>query len=86
MSDPAIHADRLLSLAGAVCNEIASEKDFVELDVMLRTNKALRHQYVDYCRIHAALRLELRAHRAAQKACRQVNTEVVVTLRMISVW
>ncbi len=78
MSDAATSTDRLLNLAGMICNESASVKDFLELDAMLRTDKALRHQYVDYCRMHVALRLELRAYHAAQNACLQSQAKSVI--------
>ena len=63
MSDLAIHVDRLAELAGAVCNKIASENEFVELDTILLADQASCSRYLSYCRIHVALRLELRARR-----------------------
>ena len=51
--------------------------DFVELDSILLADEAARRRYLDYCRMHVALRVELRAHRAAQKARQQINIESV---------
>jgi len=78
MSDLAANPDRLLELAGAICDEIASHDDFVELDAILSADQVLCSRYADYCRMHGALRLELRAHWAAQKACQQINFESTV--------
>ena len=77
MSDLPPNVDRLLDLAGAVCNKSASENDLVELDSILLADRASRRRYVDYCRIHVALRLELRAHRATQQVHRQIEIESV---------
>ena len=67
MSDLATNDDRLLELAGAVCNKDASESDLAELDSILLTDRASRRRCFDYCRMHAALRLEYHASRAAQR-------------------
>jgi hypothetical protein len=71
MNDLPTNADRLLSLAGAVCNGTASESDFAELNGILQTDHDSQLQYLDYCELHASLRLQMRARRAAQKVCRQ---------------
>ena len=67
------HQDRLLILAGSVCNETASEEDWLELDALIRGNEEMRRRYVEYFRIHAALRLEMQAHSAAKKACQTIH-------------
>ena len=71
MNDLPTNADRLLSLAGAVCNGTAAESDFEELNGILQTDDQSRLEYLDYCELHASLRLQMRARRAAQKICRQ---------------
>ena len=53
---------------GRSATRVLLENDFVELDSMLLADHESRSRYLDYCRMHVALRLELRAHRAAQKA------------------
>ena len=80
MSDLGINPDRLLDLAGAVCNRIASEDDCVELNSLLLADGDSRNRYVDYCWIHVALRLQLRARRAAQRAHRQINFDPAVAV------
>ena len=79
MNNSAHNADRLLDLAEAVCDESASEADRAELDAMLVGNQEARQQYLEYCRLHISLRLQLRANRAAQKACRQINVAPILT-------
>ncbi len=81
MSDLMINADRLLDLAGAVCNRSASEKDFVELDSILRADQVSCGRYLDYCQIHGALRLQMRACRAAQKVCQQISINSKLVLQ-----
>ncbi len=68
MSDSAINIDRLLDLAEAVCDEVASRNDFVELDSLLLAEKASRRQYWDYCRMHILLEMELQANDAIKNA------------------
>ena len=79
MSDLAIHVDRLLDLAEAVCDESASLNDVAELDTILFADQRARYDYLDYCRLHVTLRLRLRARRAAQKVCHQINIKPVVS-------
>ena len=80
MSDLAMNTNRLLDLAGAICNKNVSEDDHVELDSILLTDQASRRRYLDYCRIHVALRLEFRACRATQKAQQRINVDSVVPM------
>ena len=77
MSDSAFHSDRLLELAGAVCNRIATEDDCAELNAILLTDEQARNRYAEYCWLHVALRLRLRARRAANRAHRQINSHFV---------
>ena len=88
MSDTANNVDRVSELVGAICDENASENVFAELDSMVLSDQASCRHYLNYCRLHVALRLELRAHRATQKLHEQIDIESVVpalsefTLRM----
>jgi len=68
MTDSAINVDHLLDLAEAVCDEVASQNDFVELDSILLAQKASRRQYWDYCRMHILLEMELQADDAIKNA------------------
>jgi hypothetical protein len=77
MSDPANKVDRVLDLAEAVCSKEASESDFAELDSLLRANPESRSRYLNYCWMHVALRLQLRARRAAQRAYEQIDFDSV---------
>jgi hypothetical protein len=76
MKDPAAEAERLSELAGAICDEVATQADLAELDSILSQEPSRCWEYADYCRVHGALRLELRAHRAAQKGCRYITSEL----------
>ena len=78
MSDRASNVDRVSELTGAICDQSASQNDFAELDSTMRADPSSRYQYLDYCRLHVALRLELRAHRATQKLHQQIDIESVV--------
>ena len=78
MSDLSLNTDHLLELVGTVCSKVASGSDFVELNSILLADEVSRRRYLNYCRMHVALRMELRAHRALQKVCRQISTEPVV--------
>jgi hypothetical protein len=70
--------DRLFDLAGAVCNKTVSEGELSELNALLAADRTCRYRYADYCRIHAALRLELRARRATLDVHRQIQRELEV--------
>ena len=78
MSDPTMHADPLLCLAEAICDEVASENDFVQLDAIMLADTDARRRYLDYCQLHFALRLELRAEWATQSTSRHIDIESVV--------
>lgn len=73
MSDETVNADRLLELSGMVLSGSASENDRVELNGILLADEASRRCYLDYCRMHVALRVELRARHAVQTAYRQID-------------
>ena len=79
MSDSSSNVDRILDLTQAICDKSASENDFVELDAILLADEASRRYYLDSCRMRVALRFELRANRAAQKARQQINIESIVS-------
>ena len=64
--------DRVLDLAEAIFDKTASEAELAELDAMLLADHAARDRYLDYCRMQAALRLELRSDRAAQNVHQQI--------------
>ena len=74
----AINADRVLELAGAVCNGMASRDDLAELDSMLLSDEDSCRRYLFYCDLHVALRMEVRSDRAAQKACRETDMKLEV--------
>ncbi len=67
------NAERMLELAGAVCNQTASLDETAELNVIIREDLDLCQRYLQYCQIHIALRMELRADRAAESVCRQTQ-------------
>ena len=75
MSDFAIRADRLLDLAEAVLARSATDSDFVELNSLLLLDEATRQRYLKYCLMHVALRVDLRAGRAIQKAHQQISVD-----------
>ena len=75
MSDTANNVDRVLDLAEAICDENAAENVFAELDSMVLSDQASCRHYLGYCQMHVALRLELRACRAAQKVHQQIDSE-----------
>jgi hypothetical protein len=78
MSESGVNIDHLLDLAGVICDEIASQDDFAELDSLVLADEASCCRYLDYCRLHGVLRFELRAHRAAQRAHQQINIESAI--------
>ena len=73
MSDPTVNSDRLLDLAEAVCNRTASKNDLAELKSLLLVDQTSCRRYLLYCEMHAALRFEVRADRAAQKVCQPID-------------
>ena len=79
MTDLENNADRVLELAGAVCNRSASEEDLIALNTLLHADRNSRRRYVDYCWIHVALRLQLRAGQAAKKAYEQTSVGAPVS-------
>ena len=78
MSDPAPNVDRVLDLAEAVCDEIASQNDFVELNSILLADKPHRRHYWGYCRMHVMLEMELQANDALDNAFAQDNLDSFV--------
>jgi hypothetical protein len=78
MSDRESNIDRLFDLAGAVCDGVASPNDLVELDSMISADHMTRCRYMDYCRIHVALRLELHAQSATQKVDELIDNDPVL--------
>jgi hypothetical protein len=75
MSDSKANADRVFELAGAVCDGVVSQADISELDAMMSADYASRYDYMDYLRVHVALKLELRADLATQNMNRQIDVE-----------
>ena len=73
MSEVALDVDRFFDLADFACEGEASDADFAELDGLLLGDHTTRRRYLDYCRIHVALRLQLRARRATESVQRQIN-------------
>jgi hypothetical protein len=76
VSDVPANVDYLLHLADEVCDERASIEDLAQLDAILSADDVSRRCYLDYCRMHTALGLEIRAQYAVQKLCRQIDSEV----------
>jgi hypothetical protein len=73
MNDHDVGSDRLLDLAGAVCNKTASKNDYSELDAILSADADSCRHYLRYCRMHVALQFEVRADRAARKLCERID-------------
>ena len=73
MNDHAIHLDRVFDLTGAICDEGASQDEFMELDSIMLVDRGAFRCYLGYCQLHSALRLELRAHRAAHAVFEQIG-------------
>jgi hypothetical protein len=73
MSKPTTNADRLLDLAEAVCDKVASQEDIEELDSALLANDESLQRYLAYCRMHVALKLDLLAQDATQAVCKQID-------------
>ena len=70
--------DRALDLTEAVCDSEASTADMAELDTILLADGASRRGYLEYYRLHVALRQQLRAHRAARNVCEQIHVAATV--------
>jgi len=68
--------DRLLRLAEAVCEKTATPENLAELDALLLADDAACHRYLSYCRMHVGLKMDMLAHKAAQDACQQIDSEV----------
>ena len=78
MSNSAANTDRLLDLAGEVCNGTVSRCDLAELDSILLADQKSCRRYLFYCDLHVALRLEARADIAAQNVCQQTGVKSAV--------
>ena len=76
MNDRAINVDRVFDLAGAICDDCASEKDFAELDSIVVADETSGRCYWDYCRMHVMLGMEACVHRALQKVREQDNLDL----------
>ena len=76
MNDRAINVDRVFDLAGAVCDDCASENDCAELDSIVVADETSGRRYWDYCRMHVMLGMEARVHQALQKACERDNLDL----------
>jgi hypothetical protein len=72
MTGRTTHPDRLFHLVGAVCDEDASYDEIIELNSIVRRDREACGQYLAYCRMHSALRLELQASRATQAVCEKL--------------
>ena len=73
MSDFSTKAERLFHLADVVWDGYASEGDLAELDDILAANESLQFDYLEYCRMHAVLDLDLQAQRAVRKSQEQIG-------------
>jgi hypothetical protein len=78
MSRRTINVDRLLDLTEEACDETASLNELAELDTLLLADQQSRDEYLEYYRMHVALRLQLRSCRAAQRVHQQMNIESAV--------
>ena len=78
MSDSAINVDRVLDLAGVICDEGASDSEFAETDACLLIDQLSCNDYLNYCWMHVALTMESRIHRAVQQVHQQINMGLVV--------
>ena len=67
MSDLTVNVDRVLTLAAAVCDESASQNEFMELDSVLLADATSRRRYMRYCRFHVSLETEMHARLALRK-------------------
>jgi len=76
VSDHADNIEQLSKLAGAVCEEVATCDDFVEMDAILLADQEARDRYLDYCWMHVALKLEMRAQQAAQKVHQNIDRKL----------
>jgi hypothetical protein len=66
MNDHESNVERVFDLAGSICDECASENDFIELDSIIVADDTSGHCYWDYCRMHVLLGMEASIHRALQ--------------------
>lgn len=73
MSDHSVHLDRVLELVGMICDDRASQDDFSELDSIMLADREAFNSYLGYCRMHSALRWDLRAHRATDAVLDQIR-------------
>ena len=67
----------VLEIAEAVCDETVSPEQLAELDSLMCTDPASRYRYLDYCRMHASLKAEMRAARATQRVQHQMQTDSI---------
>ena len=64
---------------GRSVTRMVRRMNFIELDSIVFVDRGARRRYLRYCRMHSALRLELRAHRATQAACQQIGVKSTAT-------
>jgi hypothetical protein len=67
MNDPTPNVERISNLAAAICDEMASREDLVELDAALLADELSRRRYLKYCRLHVSLEMEMQASVALDK-------------------
>ena len=75
MTDSPNNADRVLDLAESIFDGGASPEMLDELDNILLADGDSRDRYLGYCRLQVALRMELRADRAASRTHRMIEIE-----------
>ncbi len=73
MSNSSTDLDRLLLLIDSVCGGTATEDELSQLDALLLADEEVRGCYLDYCQMHIALGLELRAQEAVERLCRRID-------------
>ncbi len=77
MSDHPSNDDRLLRLAEAVCEKMATPAELAELDALLLADDAACQRYLSYCRMHVGLKMDMLAHEAARNARQRIDREYV---------
>lgn len=75
MSDRTAELDRLFELMGMLCDEEATVGDVVEMDAIVFDAPKAGRCYARYCRMHSALKMELRAQRVSQSVFQKTAIE-----------
>ncbi len=76
MTETPANIERVFYLADVVCDGRASADDLAELDAILVSDETFRVVYLDYCEMHAALDVDLRAQRAVGNARQEIQDDL----------